>query len=122
MSQSLAILNRIVSTSRWSEREAREVIAALAASKLNPAEFARRHSIQVQRIYNWQRRLASTGTEFTRSRPTFVEVDASAASGPVRAARYELVTSHGDALRIDGPIDAPAIRTLLGILHEARGC
>ena len=123
MSHSLVIPNRIISAARWSEREARVVLTALVASKLSPAEFARRYSIQAQRIYSWQRRLAGAGTESASvSPPAFVEIGATAYASPTNAARYELVTAHGESLRIDGPVDAAAVRTLLGILREGRAC
>ncbi len=123
MTHSLAILNRIVRSPRWSEREARIVLSALAASRMDVADFARRHSIQTQRIYLWKRKLEVTESPMTfAQRPSFVEVAAVATAVPTRTTRYELVTVHGEALRIDGPVDAAAVRMLIAILRERDAC
>ena len=42
---------------RWSEDEARRVIAAYAASGESVSGFATRHGIDSQRLYWWRRRL-----------------------------------------------------------------
>lgn len=44
----------------WTEDEARAVFAAWRARDESLAAFARRHGVDVQRLYWWKRRLAST--------------------------------------------------------------
>jgi transposase-like protein len=61
---------------RWSEADARRVIAACEASEESLAEFATRHGIDSQRLYWWRRRLgrASFGVVARTSTPRFVPV------------------------------------------------
>ena len=42
---------------RWTEGDARWVLAALDASGLRPCEFARRSGVHVKRLWSWRRRL-----------------------------------------------------------------
>ncbi len=43
---------------RWTEAEAREVVADLRSSGLTVEQFARRRGLDPQRLYRWRRRLA----------------------------------------------------------------
>jgi len=45
-------------TRRWSESEAREVLASLERSGQTMAAFAAEHGLDVQRLYYWRRRVA----------------------------------------------------------------
>jgi transposase-like protein len=114
-----SLLNRIAATARWTEAQAREVLAAVVASGLGVAEFAARHGVQAQRIYLWRRKLGASDKQLAR-RPMFVEV-APRLSAPA-GGRYEITTPHGETLRIEGPVDAQAVRSLVAILREGRAC
>ena len=128
MTDPLATLNHILAQNRWTEPDAREVLAAQASSGLSIAKFAARHSITDQRIYFWRQRLAPAVV----TAPKFVEVAAQAVRTPtgspavsqpgVSAPRYEVVLAHGELLRIEGPLDPTALRTLLAVLREGREC
>jgi len=111
--------NRIPANARWTEAQAREVLAAVAASGLGVAKFAERHGVQAQRIYLWRRKLGPTDKQLAR-RPMFVEV-APRPSTPA-SGRYEITTPHGETLRIEGPVDAQTVRSLVAILREGRAC
>jgi transposase-like protein len=111
--------NRIPTNARWTEAQAREVLAAVAASGLGVARFAERHGVQAQRIYLWRRKLGSSEKQLAR-RPMFVEV-APRSSAPA-VSRYEIATPHGETLRIEGPVDEHAVRSLVTILREGRAC
>ena len=128
MPDPLITLNRILAQNRWTEREAREVLAAHVSSGLSVPKFAAQHSIPDQRIYFWRQRLESAVV----TAPKFVEVAAREAPSPtgspamsqprVSSARYEVVLAHGESLRIEGPIDPTSLRTLLAVLREGRKC
>ena len=113
-------LARTVSLRRWTHQHAREILDALDASGLSVAHFAARHSLQAQRIHLWRRKLADDRT--ARPRPAFVEVAARATAPSARSVRYELITAHGESLRIDGPFDAQSARALFALLREGRPC
>ena len=56
---------------RWTEREAREVIAALEGSGKSVRAFAAEHGLDPQRVYAWRRRLG--GAEPTTFREVIVQ-------------------------------------------------
>jgi transposase-like protein len=50
---------------RWTERDAREVLAALGRSGKTVSVFSVEHGIDPQRVYGWRRRLGGAeGTTF----------------------------------------------------------
>lgn len=102
------------SQARWTAALARQVLAAWSASGLSRQEFADKHGIQEQRLYNWKRRLGET-TSATDVQ--FREVAVPAVSTDVG---FELVLPNGLLLRIPRSFDATALARLLGILGYAR--
>jgi transposase-like protein len=119
MTTPIILSTRTAAAPRWTAAQAREVLAALASSGLGVAAFAARHGVQAQRIYLWRRKLGTTDKELA-PRPMFVEVAPCAPAGA--ATRYEITTAHGEALRIEGPIDTQSVRALVAILREGRAC
>ena len=96
------------------------MLEALGASGLSTPAFAARYGVQAQRLYLWRRKLAASGGAATAV--TFVEV-VGGGDRPARApARYALVLAGGECLRIEGAIDAGAVRTLLALLAGSRAC
>jgi len=90
---------------RWTEENAREVLAALAASGLPVSEFAAREGLDPQRLYGWRRRLTATPG------PAFVELR----TGDV--ARIEVVLRTGHVLRLAESFDPDALRRVLDVLE-----
>ena len=112
-------LARVLRQRRWSPEEAQIVLDALAASGRAPADFARDHQLQAQRIHAWRRRAVPPRSELPQ---TFVEVPASAPASPAVPVRYEIQLPTGEILRIDGAVDATGIGTLLALLRSGRAC
>lgn len=98
---------------RWTAAVARQVLAAWSDSGLSRQEFADKYGIHEQRLYNWQRRLAETGTA---SSVQFREVAAPAVS---LDPRLEVVLPSGVLLRVPPSFDAAAVARLLEILNCA---
>ena len=62
---------------RWTEKEARAALAALAASRLSTRAFAAREGIDPQRLYCWRRKLGPSGSREVVApvaAPAFVEL------------------------------------------------
>lgn len=78
---------------RWTEKEARAALAALAKSRLTIRAFASREGLDVQRLYVWRRKLETPAGTNERSAPPFVEIR----SG--RPERVEVVVRTGRVLR-----------------------
>lgn len=74
---------------RWTETEAREVVAELCSSGMTVEEFARRRGLDSQRLYRWRRRLAGDA-----ARPT------SASTSTFLPAKVRLPVSAPLALRV----------------------
>jgi hypothetical protein len=98
------------SRARWSTAVARGVLAAWSVSGLSRREFAERHGLQEQRLYNWERRLAepdtTAGVQFREVTMPAVGVDS----------RLEVVLPSGTVLRIPSSFDANALARVVEVL------
>lgn len=92
------------------------VLCAFAESGQSRAEFAAQHGIHEQRLYQWQRRLASSDAE-TAPAMAFRELPVPAAlesAGP-----FELVLPSGMVLRVPSTFEPTALSRLLQVLRHA---
>jgi hypothetical protein len=89
--------------SQWTEKEAREALAELAASGESAAAFARRMGVSPGRIAYWQKRMASRGT------PDFVPVDI---AGVTRSRCLEIVAA-GVVIRVREDLEADQVAHLV---------
>ena len=100
---------------RWTEDDARTVLAAQDASGLSVAAFAAREGLEPQRVYTWRRRLGRSA-EATPA-PAFIEVR--------RAAEREFVEvllRCGRAVRVTESIDPSVLRRLVDALEQDPAC
>lgn len=98
---------------RWTEKEARAALSALAASRLSIRAFAAREGLDHQRLYCWQRKLAVPVAREAAPPPTFVELR------PSVPERVEIVLRCGIVLRVRETIDASALRHLVETLEPS---
>lgn len=117
-----APVSRALRHPRWSEADARLVLDALASSGLPLAQFAREHAIDPQRLYAWRRRIAPTPPRPQRAPEPIAFVRLGDAVATPNAARYEIVLTTGELLRIEGDLHAPSLAALLGVLRAERTC
>lgn len=117
-----APVSRALRHPRWSEAEARLVLDALASSHLSLAQFAREHAIDPQRLYAWRRRIAPTPPRPQRDPEPIAFVRLGDAVATPTAARYEIVLTTGELLRIEGDVHAPSLAAILGVLRAERTC
>ena len=89
---------------------AQEVLAAWTASGLSRREFAEKHGLQEQRLYNWERRLA---VPETTSGMQFREITMPAAGID---SRLEVVLPNGTLLRIPSSFDTNALSRIVEVL------
>jgi transposase-like protein len=105
---------------RWTEQDAREVLAALQRSGKPVRAFASEHGLDPQRVYLWRRRLGvAEGTTFQELivRPAARDREANADGAP-----FEIALTSGDVVRVPSSFEAVALARLLDILIRARAC
>jgi transposase-like protein len=100
---------------RWTEAQAREVIAALERSGKPVSVFAAEHGLDPQRVYQWRRRVA--GGDGTMFREIVVRRSDHGAQGSV----FEVVLATGDIVRVPPSFDPAALVRLLEVLRT-RAC
>ena len=103
------------SSQPWSPKEATRYLAALEASGLSVAEFARQRDIPAQRLY-WARRRSRTARPQTeRTRPAFTELavveDSGAGDAPI-----ELRLGSGMSIVLSRDFDEIALRRVLSLV------
>jgi transposase-like protein len=103
---------------RWTEEDARAVLAALERSGKPLSVFAEEHGLDPQRLYAWRRRVA--GGDGT----TFRELIVRRSTGPaatVARDSFEVLLPSGVSVRVPPSFDAAALERLLVVL-QAPGC
>ena len=100
---------------RWTDDEARAVLAAQDASGLSVAAFAAREGLDPQRLYFWRRRLGSSPE--AAQAPTFIEVRATSGREHV-----EIVLRSGHVIRVAESIDPGVVRMLVDALERDNTC
>jgi transposase-like protein len=102
---------------RWTEADAKIVIAALDASGQSVAAFAAREGLDPQRLYFWRRRL-EIGTDDVVPQPlAFIEVRAAREDS-----RIEVVLRSGRVVRVAESIDGNVLRRLVDALEQEPAC
>jgi transposase-like protein len=100
---------------RWTEGEAREVLASLERSGETVAAFAAERGLDAQRLYYWRRRVAG-GDPIT-----FHELVVRPSSSALQGAPFEIVLGSSLVVRVPPSFDAEALRRLLEVL-QAQTC
>lgn len=100
---------------RWTEAEARTVLAAQVGSGLSIEEFGRREGFNKQRLYSWKRRLAGDVAE-QKAGPDFVEMLRSP------TATIEIVLRSGRILRVPESCDGASLARLIAALDPDVAC
>ena len=100
---------------RWTDNDARTVLAAQAASGLSVAAFAAREKIDPQRLYFWRRRL--DGAPETTAPAAFIEV-----RSPVRREVVEVELRSGHVIRVVESIDPRVLRRFVDALEQDGAC
>jgi hypothetical protein len=100
---------------RWTVSVAEMVLRAFADSGQSRTAFAAQHGIHEQRLYQWERRLASAGA--VDAQPVaFRELEKPA--GVDRQQPFELVLRSGMILRIPATFEAAGLGPLLQVLRR----
>jgi hypothetical protein len=111
---------------RWTESEARQVLAAHQGSGLSASRFAAEQGLDPERLRRWSRRLQAMPKRgnSVRERPVgFSEVAVSGGQvlpvQPVTA--FEIVLGSGQIVRVGHSFDVDGLRRLLKVLTEVGG-
>ncbi|MGA7118805.1 MAG: hypothetical protein WBY94_01845 [Polyangiaceae bacterium] len=105
---------------RWTERDAREVLAALRRSGKPVSVFAAEHGLDPQRVYLWRRRLG--GAERTTFQELIVRRAGGRAVADASADSFEIVLVSGDVVRVPSSFDGAALARLLEVVAQVRAC
>lgn len=104
---------------RWTEADARIVLAALARSGQSVRDFAERHGVDPQRVYLWRRRVA--GGDRTTFHEVVVRAPPSTLTEP-QGSDFEIALTSGVTIRVPSSFDAAALTRLLEVLGQWRSC
>ncbi len=116
MSKSRLLPTSYCTERRWTDDDARTVLAAQDASGLSVAAFAAREGIDAQRLYFWRRRLGSGVVEASPP-ATFIEVRATGGRECV-----EVVLRSGHVIRAAESIDPAVLRGFVDALERDSAC
>jgi transposase-like protein len=97
---------------RWTEQDARAVLAALEQSGQSVRVFAEAHGLDPQRLYEWRRRVA--GGDRTTFRELVVRASSSRAESP-----FEIALASGVVVRVPSSFDEGALARLLSVVSRA---
>jgi len=103
---------------RWRAADARQVLAAQAASGLSMRAFAAREGLKIERLERWRRDLAAV-VESAAAQPAFVEMRRRKrrAVEPVM-----IVLRSGRMVRVAESIDSDALKRIIDALEDPAGC
>jgi hypothetical protein len=110
---------------RWTERDAREVIAALDRSGKSVLEFATAHGLDPHRVYLWRRRLGGPRpgkAGHTMFQELVVRPREAVARVDEQDSPFEVVLASGAVFRVPASVDATSLARLLDVLGRARAC
>jgi hypothetical protein len=105
---------------RWTEQDARIVLAALEQSGKPLRAFAEEHGLDPQRLYIWRRRVA--GGDNTTFRELIVRPSSAPSVRDADGTPFEIVLSSGVVVRVPPSFDAAALARLLDVLTQAQAC
>ena len=122
----------------WTPEQKREIVAESLGPELTPTEVARKHAISSGLLYTWRQQvLGDQISVVTRTTPSFAQVELAPELRQLDAPRPESLVSPeppppasprteglieimlpgGVSLRVDGQVDARALRRVLGALE-----
>jgi transposase len=112
---------------RWSRLEKQAIVAECEGSASSVSAVARKHNMASSLLFRWRREFGRS-QEPAAGRPEFVPVALPALSGaegptvPVKAAvgnsgLIEIELVGGRRLRVDGSVDAGALRRVIAVLE-----
>jgi hypothetical protein len=98
---------------KWSEVEARGMLAAFEKSGLSIEHFAREHGFVPQRIYYWRKRIADLDAE----RPQLLPVNVRA-EPPRRGEPVTLLLRSGHMMKLANGFDEEAFLRVVSLLER----
>jgi transposase-like protein len=108
---------------RWTESDARVVLAALQQSGKPVRVFAEEHGLDPQRLYLWRRRLAAVaGGDVTTFRELIVRPPSADSAASSNADAFVIVLGSGVVVRVPPSFDSAALTRLLEALTRAHAC
>ena len=106
---------------RWTEEDAREVIAELQRAGQSVPVFAAERGVDPQRVYLWRRRLGGV-IERAPFREVVVRRSHSQPMDGPQSPWFEIALGSRCVVRVPTSFDAAALRRLLEVLAAASAC
>jgi len=104
---------------RWSQDDAREVLAALARSGKSVRVFCEEHGLDPQRVYLWRRRLGTVAKgDSTMFRELTVRPSSVLNVMISPASPFEVVLGDGVVVRVPAAFDSASLQRLLEVLQS----
>jgi hypothetical protein len=108
---------------RWTEKDARVVLAAQQQSGKSVSVFAEEHGLDPQRLNLWRRRLAAVaGGDITTFKELTVRPSSLRSGLGSDTIALEIVLGSGVVIRVPPSFDAAALVRLFEVLAQARAC
>ena len=105
---------------RWSQLEARALLAAHGRSGLSLAAFARQKGVSAARLMWWRSRLRHTSPRASLAVRLLPVTIKDGAEGPLQG-RLEIVLRGGHVIRVTGGVDPEVLAQAVRVL-EGLGC
>jgi transposase-like protein len=108
---------------RWTQEEARRILAEAARSGLSLTEYARKHDLPVKKLWSWQARLGPTRRASGRRKEHhlsggLLELRPVGAGRPSDAPGLELVLANGRRLCVPLGYDAEELLRIVTLLES----
>jgi transposase len=106
---------------RWSRAEKERIVAAALEPGAVASEVARSAGIHASQLFRWRQQLCDR----VRAAPAFAPVAIAPGPGatfalPAAPGAVEIEFASGARIRLMGPVDASAVKTIVAVLAKAK--
>jgi len=103
---------------RWSEEAKAAIVAEASRPGASVSFVARRHGLHPNQVFTWRRELRERAAP--AAAVSFAAVRLVEPSRPSGSGIIEIELAGGDRLRVDGVVDAEALRRVIAVLEARR--
>ena len=107
---------------RWAREEKAQITAESFVPGANVSDVARRHGMSLGLLHHWRRLTREAASVAAGADPAFVPILPMEDSGPARPSAHGgmiEITLGGACIRVHGPVDGAALRTVIAAVRGA---